>query len=63
MKREGVELDVTHTKTKAAAEQKALALIRRGYRVEIRPVGHGTGAWADGDRWIVVWYTSWKVRS
>jgi len=59
---EGKELGVTHTKTKESAEKKALALIRKGYRAEIRPVGRGTGAWADGSRWIVEWYTSWRKR-
>ena len=59
---EGVELGVTHTKTKDAAEKKALALVRKGYRVEIRPVGRGTGAWQSGHRWIIEWYTSWKKR-
>ena len=62
MKPEGCELGVAHAKTKADAEKKALALVRKGYRVEIRPVGRGTGAWEDGDRWIIEWYTSWKKR-
>lgn len=62
MKPEGVELGVTHTKTRATAEKKALALVRKGYRVEIRPVGRGTGAWREGHRWIIEWYTSYKKR-
>jgi len=59
---EGTELSVALTKTKEAAERKALALIRKGYRAEIRPVGRGTGAWAGGWRWITEWYTSWRER-
>jgi len=62
MRPEGVELGVTHAKTKEGAEKKAFGLLRKGYRVEIRPVGKGTGAWVHGDRWIIEWYTSWKKR-
>lgn len=62
MRPEGVELGVAHAKTKLAAEKRALVLIRKGYRVEVRPVGRGTGAWDEGYRWIVEWYTSYKKR-
>jgi hypothetical protein len=62
MKAEGVELGVAHAKSKDGAEKKAFGLIRKGYRVEIRPVGRGTGAWEHGDRWIIEWYTSYNKR-
>ena len=55
MRQEGVELGVAHTKTREAANRKALGLIRKGYRVEVRPVGKHTGAWEAGHRWIVEW--------
>ena len=62
MKTEGAYVDVSHAKTKEAAHRKALSLINKGYRVEVRPVGKGTGAWVQGNRWIIEWYTSWKKR-
>jgi len=62
MSREGAAVDVTHAKTREAADRKAMSLIRKGYRVEVRPVGRGTGAWEDGSRWIIEWFTSYKKR-
>ena len=56
----GRELDVFHTKTKPAAEKKAMTLIRQGFGAEITPVGKRTGALADGHRYIVRQLSSYR---
>lgn len=59
---EGVERGVKHFRTKAEAVKKGNELLRKGWRVELRRVGRGTGAWMEGWRWMVLWYTSYDKR-